>query len=178
MAILSILFTPAIVLVILNVMMILQVVSAGCFCSNPRWRNGTRPKSINSRIEDGRITSKAIQKDTVVVEKNSHVVISFQADNPGYWFMHCHVEEHLLDGMALLIQEYPDSQHWKPPAGINNHGSFQWTIEDYEKTIQASEQCSTGKSIRAANILVLVIATAGVWRYLSNLYLYDHTDDY
>ncbi len=97
----------------------------------------------------------------------SYVVISFQADNPGYWFMHCHVEEHLLDGMALLIQEYPDSQHWKPPAGINNHGSFQWTIEDFNKTILASKLCSTGKSIRAANFLVLVVATAGVWRDLS-----------
>ena len=140
--------------------------SAG-FCSKPRWRNGVRPKNINSRIEDGRITSKAIQKDTVVVEKNSYIVISFQADNPGYWFMHCHVEEHLLDGMALLIQEYNNSQHWKPPAGINDHGSFRWTVEDYKKNILASELCSTGKSIRAANFLVIVVAAAGVWRGLS-----------
>ena len=40
--------------------------------------------------------------------------------------MHCHMEAHLLEGMAVIVQEYPDNQQWSPPYGINNIGDFLW----------------------------------------------------
>lgn len=46
-----------------------------------------------------------------------YVVIAFQADNPGYWFMHCHIEVHQLEWMAVTIQEYSEDQHPTPPKG-------------------------------------------------------------
>ena len=62
----------------------------------------------------------------MIVPAGGYVVIAFQADNPGYWFMHCHMEAHLLEGMAVIIQEYPDNQQPQPPYGINNIGDFLW----------------------------------------------------
>ena len=49
----------------------------------------------------------------MIVPAGGYVVIAFKADNPGYWFLHCQIERHHLDGMALILQEYPEPQH--PP---------------------------------------------------------------
>jgi len=35
------------------------------------------------------------------------LVIQFDADNPGKWFFHCHIERHLGIALALVV-EYPD----------------------------------------------------------------------
>ena len=45
------------------------------------------------------------EKDTVIVPFGGYTVIRFEADNPGWWFFHCHIEIHQLEGMAALIQE-------------------------------------------------------------------------
>ncbi|KAK3087150.1 hypothetical protein FSP39_002348 [Pinctada imbricata] len=44
------------------------------------------------------------RKDTISVPKWGYTVIRFRADNPGFWFMHCHVETHAQLGMALVLQ--------------------------------------------------------------------------
>ena len=64
----------------------------------PTWANETIPNDIT-------ITNKTIRKDTVIVPAGGYVVIDFIADNPGYWFLHCHIEPHQLEGMALVINE-------------------------------------------------------------------------
>ena len=45
------------------------------------------------------------QKDTVIVPFGGYVAIRFAADNPGWWFFHCHIEIHQLEGMAAVINE-------------------------------------------------------------------------
>jgi FtsP/CotA-like multicopper oxidase with cupredoxin domain len=72
------------------------------------WTNGP-PDEITSRM-----VSDHIQKDTVIVPARGYVVVAFLANNPGYWFLHCHIESHLLQGMAVLIEEYPLTQHSVP----------------------------------------------------------------
>lgn len=44
-----------------------------------------------------------IYVDTIDVPGFGHVVARFTAHNPGYWFMHCHVNHHLTAGMAGFI---------------------------------------------------------------------------
>lgn len=82
------------------------------YCLSPNWRNGTQP-DFGRYSKTDKIDSMAIRKDTVVVPAGGYVVIAFKADNPGYWFLHCQIERHHLDGMALIVQEYPESEH--PP---------------------------------------------------------------
>ena len=69
----------------------------------------------------------------MIVPAGGYVVIAFQADNPGYWFLHCHIEVHQLEGMGVMIEEYPSDQHPKPPSEIYNQGHFQWNTEVYNK---------------------------------------------
>ena len=111
-------------------------------CVNPQWANGI-PPAVRARTENGRVVSSAIRKDTVIVPPGGYVVVAFQADNPGYWIMHCHIEEHLLNGMAVVVQEYSSGQQWAPPDGMNLHGSFKWTVDDYQETLATGETCDS-----------------------------------
>lgn len=38
------------------------------------------------------------------------MVIEFLADNPGWWFLHCHIDGHSNNGMAIAVSELPDCQ--------------------------------------------------------------------
>ena len=74
-----------------------------------RWRNKTmgimetadKPLSI---------------KDTVVVPYGGYVAIRFVINNPGWWFFHCHIETHQLEGMAAVITELPSRMLQKEDA--------------------------------------------------------------
>lgn len=98
-------------------------------CTNPSWENGV-PQGVLDRVVGGRVTTNAIQKDTVVIPAGGYVVIAINADNPGYWYIHCHIEGHTEGGMIALLQEYPANQHRAPPPGINDPGDFTWSIEE------------------------------------------------
>ena len=45
------------------------------------------------------------RKDTVIVPYGGYTVIRFMVDNPGWWFFHCHIEIHQLEGMAAVFKE-------------------------------------------------------------------------
>ena len=120
------------------------------FCS---WTNGTAP-DFNRYLTDGRLNITAIRKDTVIVPAGGYVVIAFQADNPGYWFMHCHMEAHQLEGMAIIVQEYSDDQHPPPPAGINDVGDFLWQGER-QQSCACKQNC---KKWMNKDIIILTIA--------------------
>jgi suppressor of ftsI len=42
-----------------------------------------------------------VWKDTVLVQKGDTVDILLDTSNPGTWMAHCHIAEHLSDGMML-----------------------------------------------------------------------------
>ncbi|KAK3087987.1 hypothetical protein FSP39_013110 [Pinctada imbricata] len=44
------------------------------------------------------------RKDVMTIPRKGYVIIRFRADNPGFWFMHCHKETHVQLGMALVLQ--------------------------------------------------------------------------
>jgi iron transport multicopper oxidase len=54
------------------------------------------------------LPSVPLKRDGVVVPANGYIVIRFKADNPGVWFFHCHIDLHLIGGMAATIIEAPD----------------------------------------------------------------------
>jgi FtsP/CotA-like multicopper oxidase with cupredoxin domain len=43
-------------------------------------------------------------RDTVLVTGKTSVTVEFDANNPGLWYVHCHVLWHLAAGMATLVQ--------------------------------------------------------------------------
>ena len=104
-------------------------------CMNPNWQNGTIPIDVTRAMSSsGQLIDTAVRKDTVIVPAGGYVVIAFIADNPGYWFLHCHIEVHQLEGMAVIIQEYDESEHnYDLPKDINKPGKFNWTLADFNR---------------------------------------------
>jgi FtsP/CotA-like multicopper oxidase with cupredoxin domain len=120
------------------------------YCLSPNWRNGTQ-SDFSKYSKTGKIHRLAIRKDTVTVPAGGYVVIAFKADNPGYWFLHCQIERHHLDGMALILQEYPESQHPPLPLELMKKVTPYWNRQ---------EKISLGLTVGLALLnLVLGLAT-------------------
>ncbi|KAF6755667.1 laccase 16 [Ephemerocybe angulata] len=54
----------------------------------------------------------------VVGIKGGTGIIRFKADNPGPWFLHCHIDWHLEAGLAVVFAEAPAEQRSGPNAQI------------------------------------------------------------
>ena len=91
-------------------------------CTRPSWRE---PMHFS-------IDSHTIRKDTVIVPAGGYVVINFLSNNPGYWFLHCHIELHQLEGMALIVNEAHEKQR-PPPKGLNKCGDVEISVPIYHK---------------------------------------------
>ena len=65
-----------------------------------------------------------------------YVVINFVSNNPGFWFLHCHIETHQLQGMALIMNEAFDQQ-LSAPDDMNQCGDFGVTVDEYASYIRA-----------------------------------------
>ncbi|KAI3474718.1 hypothetical protein Pfo_029903 [Paulownia fortunei] len=63
-----------------------------------------------------------VERNTIGVPSGGWVAIRFQADNPGVWFMHCHLEVHTTWGlkMAFLVDngKGPNESILPPPTDL------------------------------------------------------------
>jgi iron transport multicopper oxidase len=59
--------------------------------------------------DESSLPSIPAKRDGYVVPANGYFVIRFKADNPGVWFYHCHIDLHLVGGMAATIVEAPEA---------------------------------------------------------------------
>ncbi|KQK05916.1 laccase-13 [Brachypodium distachyon] len=63
-----------------------------------------------------------VERNTVGVPAGGWVAIRFRADNPGVWFMHCHLEVHMSWGLKMawvvLDGARPDQKLPPPPADL------------------------------------------------------------
>jgi iron transport multicopper oxidase len=58
--------------------------------------------------DESALPAVPLKRDGFVVPANGYIVLRFQANNPGVWFFHCHIDLHLVGGMAATIIEAPD----------------------------------------------------------------------
>ena len=108
----------------------------------PNWWANTPPEGIQA-------SSTTVRKDTVIVPSGGYVVIEFIADNPGYWFLHCHIETHQLEGMAAVVNEVETRQN-PPPSGMTSCRSFTWDVEDFnekKRWVYSNAQRLTSQSV-------------------------------
>ena len=98
-------------------------------CTNPTWRNESVDYAYN---KTGKINPKAPLKDTLLIPAGGYAVVYFKANNPGYWFIHCHIEIHVLNGMSAVIAEEV-SRATPPPMEMLNCGSFSdYTVDQFK----------------------------------------------
>lgn len=64
------------------------------YCNHPKWKNS----SWHGDNVPGIRTKDAPQKDTLMVPAGAYAVVRFKSDNPGKWFLHCHIEFHSMQG--------------------------------------------------------------------------------
>ena len=81
--------------------------------TNVRWSD--------NRTNFGSGIQEPSEKDTVIVPVGGYVVIRFRADNPGWWFLHCHIEPHQLEGMSMVVREGTPPA---PPDSFPKCGNF------------------------------------------------------
>ena len=76
-----------------------------------------------SPTSTGKIDPYTPRKDTIMVPAGGYAIVDIVADNPGFWFMHCHVEPHAVDGMAVTLNEAQPYQNPSPPE-MRQHGTL------------------------------------------------------
>ncbi|KAL7584401.1 hypothetical protein Lser_V15G42408 [Lactuca serriola] len=63
-----------------------------------------------------------VERNTVGVPSAGWVAVRFRADNPGVWFMHCHIEIHLSWGLrmawAVMDGKLPNQKLPPPPSDL------------------------------------------------------------
>ncbi|XP_028416892.1 laccase-2-like [Dendronephthya gigantea] len=106
-------------------------------CGPASWR-GSTPGGIT-------VDRTTVRKDVIIVPAGGYVVLEFLADNPGYWFMHCHIDQHLNRGMALAIGEAPSCASSPPTPLLNETDEFCFSVD----TFKAKEREANGKCRRA-----------------------------
>ena len=58
-----------------------------------------------------------------MIPAERYAVINFISDNPSHWFLHCHIEVHQLEGMALIVNEaFKQQQNLTAPEYLNKCG--------------------------------------------------------
>ncbi|XP_033743268.1 L-ascorbate oxidase-like isoform X2 [Pecten maximus] len=88
-------------------------------CNNASWQNSSW---AGGNLPEANLVNPAL-KDTVLLPRQGYVVVRFKAENPGFWFVHCHMEPHQISGMSLILQEGDGEQMPTPPStlpGCNN----------------------------------------------------------
>lgn len=153
---------------------------AGKDCKYPSW---AKEEWAGGNVPDLNLRNPPL-KDTVVVPRMGYVVLRFPLDNPGYWYMHCHMEAHQLEGMTLIIKEGLHSAQKKPPKNFPTCGDFTWSYEEYEEIVNgpmvaglgavqqddeydnkqqqtATKNKNSGTSLSQTSETVLIIALCG-----------------
>ena len=96
-------------------------------CSKPAWREGRSP-TLN--LVDPPV------KDVLIIPAGGYAVIRFRTDNPGFWFMHCHLQIHMMAGMAMVLGEAVDRIP-RLPRHFPTCNVFDWTSEEYDYYMRA-----------------------------------------
>ena len=121
-------------------------------CTAPHWAGSP---------VDGTVNDTTVRKDTIIVPPGGYVVLRFISNNWGFWYMHCHIEPHFLEGMALVVNEGYELQN-VPPEDLFalQCGNFNWTVEDFNSRLnmpveRKSVSCTT--PFCSPNIIVPLI---------------------
>lgn len=75
------------------------------YCNAATWKN-TSWKGDNI---PGLNLNNPPRKNTLIIPTGGYAVLHIRSDNPGKWFLHCHIEVHALNGMAMVLREAPEN---------------------------------------------------------------------
>ena len=112
--------------------------SAEYTCPAPMWADGrhyiypspTTNGDTPTPTASCKIDPRTPRKDTIIVPAGGYAIVDIVTDNPGIWFMHCHVENHLTEGMAVILNEA--QLHQIPsPQEMRQCENFEPTLQEF-----------------------------------------------
>jgi FtsP/CotA-like multicopper oxidase with cupredoxin domain len=111
-------------------------------CNDVYWTNSTW---MNGNVPDLELQNPP-RKDTISIPNGGYVVIRIKADNPGLWFLHCHIEFHATHGMGMVLNEsFPNVP--RVPSGFPTCSSFKREPSDsFEEEFAISTNDSNNSS--------------------------------
>jgi FtsP/CotA-like multicopper oxidase with cupredoxin domain len=100
---------------------LIRLINAGT-TSHPFHTHGHSFKVVAT---DGNFVPEAAQitKDTIMIAPGERFDLLMEANNPGVWMVHCHIENHADNGMMTVIQykgvlpSGPLAEGWNPESG-------------------------------------------------------------
>lgn len=102
------------------------------FCNSGKWKD---PSWENGNVP-GLNLKDPIRKDTVIIPTGGYAVLRIRSNNPGKWFLHCHIEVHALDGMGMVINEAPEIPINRPKGfPVCNH-----FYDDHSRDVEYTEK--------------------------------------
>lgn len=105
-------------------------------------------KRLDKEGQIKRNLGTAIAKDTVTVPDGGYTILRFHADNPGFWFFHCHIEFHVDIGMGIIIQVGNKEDFPKVPKGFPKCGNWQFSgYSEVNDTLKITP-CVNGVSVQ------------------------------
>ncbi|XP_076081574.1 uncharacterized protein LOC143052426 [Mytilus galloprovincialis] len=138
-------------------------------CNNARWKNSSWNDYKNI---PGINTIDAVRKDTIVVPYGGYVIIKIKAANPGVWFMHCHIDKHMVEGMALMLNESFESTERFIPNGLPTCHSFLTEMSGKLSASSVSQTSSTtdsttyglGSVVGILLVVILLLIVYIIWK--------------
>ncbi|XP_071140404.1 uncharacterized protein [Mytilus edulis] len=147
-------------------------------CNNAKWKNSSW---TNYKNIPGINIDNPVRKDTVVVPYGGYVIIRIDARNPGVWFMHCHIDKHMVEGMALMLNESFENSRLHIPIGLPTCHSYLKKMSSDVKTTSSVETSSAASStitlavfVGVLTVLVLLLSGYIIWTKRT---IYNITDD-
>ncbi|XP_003391661.2 PREDICTED: laccase-15-like, partial [Amphimedon queenslandica] len=113
-------------------------------CTNPSWNVNT--------YDDFDLDPSAPLKDTLLIPAGGYAVVYFKTDNPGWWFLHCHIEVHQLEGMGVIINE--EGKKTPAPYKMQKCGNFELTVDEFKKGIKGKLNPSGVDGYKIATIVL------------------------
>ena len=102
-------------------------------CTNPQWRNASTDTATGRKYlgSNGKIKTSYPAKDTILIPAGGYAVVYFKSNNPGVWFLHCHIGDHQVTGMAMAISEDPTNIGVAPLGLYKSGENFNWTLDEF-----------------------------------------------
>lgn len=124
-----------------------DIVCDDSLCTNPSWAPGMKPSFS--------ISNKTVRKDTVIVPGGGYAVIQFRSDNPGVWFLHCHIVPDLLEGMSVIINEVESRQN-PAPKGFKTCGDFRISQSTFYEKLAFVPGGAAGCHVASVTLITFV----------------------
>lgn len=128
-------------------------------CNDATWRNATWDDY--QKIPDINLQNP-VRKDTILVPYHGYAIIRIWATNPGVWFLHCHIDRHLINGMALMLREAVEDID-DLPEGLSTCRNFKFLNGTSAKEIPNVEPSGVSNLITGLIVTSVIILLALVY---------------